>query len=74
MIAHFGTVSASPEHGSSEKKKALHFDSLRYMAERVEGSFTFTVLDREDDLYIVKGDNPFCLVTVKSPGGWTPMG
>jgi glucosamine--fructose-6-phosphate aminotransferase (isomerizing) len=44
-----------------EKKKALHFDSLRYMAERVEGSFTFTVLDREDDLYIVKGDNPFCL-------------
>ena len=31
------------------------------MAEQVEGSFTFTVLDAEDSLYIVKGDNPFCL-------------
>ena len=29
--------------------------------EQVEGSFTFTVLDAEDSLYIVKGDNPFCL-------------
>ena len=44
-----------------EQKKALNFDSLRYMAEQVEGSFTFTVLDRRDRLYIVKGDNPLCL-------------
>lgn len=39
----------------------LDFESLRFMAEQVEGSFTFTVLDRTDALYIVKGDNPFCL-------------
>ncbi len=44
-----------------ERKNALNFDSLRYMAEQVEGSFTFTVLDRQDRLYIVKGDNPMCL-------------
>lgn len=44
-----------------EEKRALSFDSLRYMAEQVEGSFTFTVLDRKDRLYIVKGDNPLCL-------------
>lgn len=28
-----------------EKKKALNFDSLKYMAEQVEGSFVFTALN-----------------------------
>ena len=51
-----------------EQKKALNFDSLRYMAEQVEGSFTFTVLDRRDRLYVVKGDNPFCLYHYPSLG------
>ena len=32
------------------------------MAEKVEGSFTFTVLDGKDTLSFVKGDNPLCLV------------
>ena len=31
------------------------------MAEQVEGSFVFTALNHKNDLYIVKGDNPFCL-------------
>ena len=44
-----------------EKQSALNFDSLRFMAEEVEGSFCFTVLDRKDNLYFVKGDNPLCL-------------
>ena len=44
-----------------EKTEALDFTSLRYMAEEVEGSFCFTVLDAEDNLYFVKGDNPLCL-------------
>ena len=44
-----------------EQRGTLNFDSLRYMAEQVEGSFTFTVLDRNNNLYIVKGDNPMCL-------------
>ena len=44
-----------------EKQRALNFDSLRFMAEEVEGSFCFTVLDRKDNLYFVKGDNPLCL-------------
>lgn len=51
-----------------EQKKALNFDSLKYMAEEVEGSFTFTVLDRRDRLYIVKGDNPLCLFHFPSLG------
>ena len=51
-----------------EQKKVLNFDSLKYMAEEVEGSFTFTVLDRRDRLYIVKGDNPLCLLHLPSLG------
>lgn len=51
-----------------EQKKALNFDILKYMAEQVEGSFTFTVLDRRDRLYIVKGDNPLCLLHFQSLG------
>lgn len=44
-----------------ERKKALDFASLKYMAEQVEGSFTFTLLDERDNWYLVKGDNPLCL-------------
>lgn len=44
-----------------QQKNALDFSSLKYMAEQVEGSFTFTVLDEGENLYFVKGDNPLCL-------------
>ena len=44
-----------------EQKKTLNFDSLKNMAEKVEGSFTFTVLDSENTLYFIKGDNPLCI-------------
>ena len=44
-----------------EQKEALDFSSLKYMAEQVEGAFTFTVLDKKENLYFVKGDNPLCL-------------
>jgi len=44
-----------------QQRKALTFDSLKYMAEKVEGSFAFTVLDGMDRLYFVKGDNPLCI-------------
>ncbi len=45
-----------------ETQDKLDFDSLKYMAEAVEGSFTFTVLDEYNSLYIVKGSNPMCLL------------
>lgn len=38
--------------------KKLDFDSLRYMAETVHGSFSFSILDGKDNLYLVKGDSP----------------
>lgn len=45
-----------------EKENTLDFTSLQKMAEKVQGSFVFTVLDQADNLYFVKGDNPLCLV------------
>ena len=44
-----------------EQQKELTFDSLREMAEAVEGSFVFTVLNQDNSLYFVKGDNPLTL-------------
>lgn len=44
-----------------EKKGNLGFESLKYMAEKLLGSFTITVMDKDDDLYFVKGDNPMCI-------------
>lgn len=45
-----------------EQKNTLDFASLRYMAEQVEGSFSFTVMDEDDNLYFVKGDNPLYIL------------
>lgn len=44
-----------------EKQNTLDFDSLKKMAEKVKGTFTFTVMDQKNQLYIVKGNNPMCL-------------
>lgn len=44
-----------------ERAKKLSFESLRNMAEQLEGSFTFTILSEQDNLYFVKGDNPMCI-------------
>ena len=45
-----------------QKSDKLDFDSLKDMAEAVEGNFTFTVLDQNNNLYIIKGSNPMCLL------------
>ena len=44
-----------------EQKNALDFQSLKEVAEKVEGSFVFTILDSEDSIWFVKGENPLCL-------------
>ena len=46
----------------------VSMDSLRDMAERLEGSFSFTVLDDQNNLYFVKGDSPLCLYHYQSSG------
>lgn len=45
-----------------QQSDKLDFDSLKNMAEAVEGNFTFTVLDQNNSLYIIKGSNPMCLL------------
>lgn len=44
-----------------EKYGTLNFDSLRFMAEELEGSFTITLLSDQDELYIAKGNNPIAI-------------
>ncbi len=51
-----------------EKQGKLDFDSLKYMAETVEGNFTFTVLDQYNSLYIIKGSNPMYLLHFETIG------
>lgn len=51
-----------------EQQKKLDFNSLKNMAESVRGNFTFTVLDEENSLYIIKGSNPMCLLHFEALG------
>lgn len=44
-----------------ERYDEVGFAALRFMAEQVRGSFTFTILDSRNTFYVVKGSNPFCL-------------
>lgn len=44
-----------------EREGTLNFDSLRQMAEQLEGSYTFTLLGPKQEMYFIKGDNPMCL-------------
>ena len=51
-----------------EQHGKLDFDSLKNMAEAVRGNFTFTILDEENSLYIIKGSNPMCLLHFEALG------
>ena len=51
-----------------EKQNSLDLESVRYMAEQVKGTFNFTILDRTNKLYVVKGNNPLCLYYFKKAG------
>lgn len=45
-----------------ESQKNLNANSLKYMAEKVDGSFSFSVLDDKNNIYLVKGDSPLCIL------------
>lgn len=51
-----------------EQRDDLSFESLAFAAEQLEGSFTLTLLDREDNLHIIKGNNPMTIYHFKSSG------
>ena len=45
-----------------EHKRTLDADSLKFMAEQVDGSFSFSILDDKNNLYLVKGDSPLSIL------------
>ena len=45
-----------------EKKKQLDIDNIRFMAEKVDGSFAFSILDTDNTLWLVKGDSPLSIL------------
>ena len=45
-----------------EQQGNLDFNSLKNMAEDVMGNFVFTILDENNTLYFVKGNNPLYLI------------
>ena len=51
-----------------EQQGRLDFDSLKSMAEDVQGNFTFTLLDEENTLYIIKGSSPMFIIHFKTLG------
>lgn len=44
-----------------ERFGKLDFDGLRFMSEKLEGSFTITALSDRDELYFAKGNNPIAI-------------
>lgn len=48
-----------------EQQNECNMASIKYMAEAVEGSFCFSIMDDKDNLYLVKGDNPLSLLHFK---------
>lgn len=45
-----------------ESQKRLDFDSIKYMAEQTEGSFSYSVLDDRNNVWLVKGDSPLSIL------------
>ena len=44
-----------------EQEKTLDFETIGHMAEKMQGTFNFTVLDAYDNTYFVKGNNPLAI-------------
>lgn len=47
-----------------EKQRELNSNSIKFMAEKVEGSFAFSILDTDNTLWLARGDSPLTLVHI----------
>lgn len=45
-----------------EYKNKLDFESIKFMAETVDGSFSFSILNDKNNIYLVKGDSPLSIL------------
>jgi len=44
-----------------ERENMLDEESVGRMAEQIDGSYAFSILDRNENLYLVRGSNPLCI-------------
>jgi glucosamine 6-phosphate synthetase-like amidotransferase/phosphosugar isomerase protein len=49
-----------------EKQGKLNMESVKWMAEQVEGMFCFTIVDHKQQLWVIKNDSPMNIVHLKS--------
>ena len=49
-------------------KNILDFESIKFMAEEIDGSFSFNILDNKNNLYLVKGDSPISILHFRKIG------
>ena len=47
-----------------ETRDQLDMEAIKFMAERIEGAFTLTILDDYKNLCVIKNDSPFCMVHI----------
>ena len=45
-----------------ESKRRLTFENIKYMAEKTEGSFSYSILDDRNNIWLVKGDSPLSIL------------
>ena len=45
-----------------ESKMFLDFESIKFMTEQTEGSFSYSILDDENNIWLVKGDSPLSIL------------
>lgn len=51
-----------------EKENSVNIESIKNMAEAVEGSFVFTILKNDNTMFLVKGSNPLTIYHYKELG------
>ena len=51
-----------------EREGNLSAQSLQHMAEALDGSFTITILDAKNNLYLIKGNNPLTVLLLPGLG------
>ncbi len=45
-----------------ESQRYFNCDSIKYMAEKTEGSFSYSLLDDKNNIWLVKGDSPLSIL------------
>lgn len=49
-----------------ERNKELNFKNIKNMAELTEGSFSYSILDDKNNIWLVKGDSPLSILHFKN--------